>query len=136
MLQRFDGGMDDFLLVSTEEGWRINNNGLRRLEPGKAEELINRYSNLSYMSSWIIEDKDDIFFDSTANSSCKTYINLVKKLPFNSNDKSGLAIAYIPICYFENLLTNNLESETIMVLDENYHVVGHSDFSNIGERLF
>ena len=45
--------MDDFLLVSTKEGWRINNNGLRRLEPGKAEELIDRYSNLSYMSTWM-----------------------------------------------------------------------------------
>ena len=67
------------------------------------------------------------------NSSCKTYINLVKQLPLNSNDKSGIAIAYIPICHFENLLMNNLDSETIMVLDENYHVVGHSDFSNIGE---
>jgi YesN/AraC family two-component response regulator len=133
LLQRFDGGMDDFLLVSTKEGWRINNNGLRRLKPGQAEELIDRYGHLSYTSSWIIEDKKDIFFDSTANSSCKTYINLVKQLPLTSNDKSGIAIAYIPICYFENLLKNNLDSETIMVLDENYQVVGHSDFSNIGE---
>ena len=66
LLQRFDGGMDDFLLVSTKEGWRINNNGLRRLKPGQAEELIDRYHHLSYMSSWIIEDKDEVFFDSTA----------------------------------------------------------------------
>ena len=116
-----------------KEGWRINNNGLRRLRKGQAEEIVQKYSDLPYKSSWIIEEKDQILFDSTAGSSCTTYINLVKQLPLNINNKSGVAIAYVPICHFEDILTSNLNSETIMVLDENYNVVGHSDFSNIGK---
>ena len=103
-LQRFDGGMNDFLLVSLKEGWRINNNGLRRLEKGQAEEIVQKYSHLPYKSSWIIEEKDEILFDSATGSSCTAYINLVKQLPLNINNKSGIAIAYIPICHFTDIV--------------------------------
>ena len=123
--------MNDFLLVSLKEGWRINNNGLRRLEKGQAEEIVQKYNHLPYKSSWLIEEKDQILFDSATGSSCTAYITLVKQLPLNINNKSGIAIAYIPICHFTDILTSNLNSETIMVLDENNRVVGHSDFANI-----
>ena len=53
-------------------------------------------------------------------TSCNHYINLVKKLPLNSNKKTGIAIAYVPVCDFTDMLTSHLDSETLMVLDENY----------------
>lgn len=134
-LQQIDGGMADFLLVSLKEEWRINNNGLRRLETGQAEEILQQYADLPYKSSWVVEDKDQFLFDSAEGASCTSYINLVKQLPLSINNKSGLAIAYIPLCHFTDILTSNLDSETIMVLDENYNVVGHSDFANINKSF-
>src|SRR5699024_533873 len=89
--------------------------------------------SLPHKSSWIVEKKDEVIFDSSAGNSCEAYISLVKQLPLNSNSITGISIAYIPVCNFSDILTKNLESETVMVLDENYQVVGHSNFSNIGK---
>ena len=47
-LQRSDSGVSNFLLVSLEQGWRINNNGLRRLEEGQADAIIQKYASLPY----------------------------------------------------------------------------------------
>lgn len=135
LLQRFDGGVDDILLASYGQEWRINNNGLRRLEDGEKEEIIEKYSHLPYKSSWLVEQKEDVLFDSNAGSSCASFISLVKQLPLNISHKTGIAIAYIPICDFKDILTSKLESETIMVIDEYGNVVGHSDFSKIGKNL-
>lgn len=133
-IQQFDSGMDDFLLVSFEQRWRINNNGLRRLNNEEIDEIIERYFATPSYSYWMIEEKNDILFDSTG-SSCNYYITLVKQLPLISNNKGGVSVAYIPICYFQELLQPNSSSESIMVLDENYYVVGHSDFNQIGENF-
>ncbi|WP_203247592.1 helix-turn-helix domain-containing protein [Sporosarcina beigongshangi] len=134
-LQRSDSGVSNFLLVSLEQGWRINNNGLRRLKEGQADEIIQRYASLPYKSSWIIEKEDQVLFDSSDGNSCNHYINLVKKLPLNSNQKTGIAIAYVPICDFTAMLASHLESESLMVLDENYTVIAHSDSEQIGANF-
>ncbi|AOV08607.1 helix-turn-helix domain-containing protein [Sporosarcina ureilytica] len=134
-LQRSDSGISDLLLVSFNEGWRLNNNGLKRIETSHTENIIEKYSSLPYKSSWLLEKKEQILFDSSEGTNCDFYINLVKKLPLNANYKGGIAIAYIPICDFNNILASNLDSETIIVLDENDVVVAHSDLSNIGDDL-
>lgn len=131
-LQQFDAGISDFLLVSLEEEWRINNNGLRRLKNNQPEEILDKYYSLPNKSSWIIQDEKDILFDSNPGSSCTSYLSLVKQLPLNSYVKTGVGVAYIPICNFSDILTGHLDSETIIVLNEHNQVVGHSDFKNIG----
>jgi len=132
-LQRFEAGTDDFLLASLNSNWRINNKGLRRINSEQSDEIKDRYFSLPHKSSWIVENKDEIIFDSNAGNSCEAYISLVKQLPLNSNSITGISIAYIPVCNFSDILTKNLESETVMVLDENHQVIGHSDFNNIGK---
>ncbi|WP_342504809.1 helix-turn-helix domain-containing protein [Sporosarcina sp. FSL K6-2383] len=134
-LQRSDSGVSNFLLVSLEQGWRINNNGLRRLGEGQANDIIEKYSDLPYKSSWIIEKEDQVLYDSSEGNSCNHYISLVKKLPLNSNKKTGIAIAYVPVCDFTDMLTSHLESESLMVLDENYTVIAHSDSKEIGTNF-
>ena len=134
-LQRSDSGVSNFLLVSFEQGWRINNNGLRRLEEGQADAIIEKYSSLPYKSSWIIEKEEQVLFDSSEGNSCNHYINLVKKLPLNSNKKTGIAIAYVPVCDFTDMLTSHLDSESLMVLDEDYNVITHSDHEKIGTNF-
>lgn len=132
-LQRSDGGITDLLIVSLEKEWRINNNGLKKLEEKQIEQIISNYSTLPYKSSWILENKEQILLDSSEGTDCQFHINLVKQLPLNTTQKSGIAVAYIPICDFDKILASNLESETIFVLDENDIVIGHSDSSKVGE---
>ena len=131
-LQRLDAGARDFMLASLNEGWRINNQGIQRLTDEETETIRSNYLSSISNSSWKIERKNDVLFNSTADSTCEAYISLVKQLPLTAIEKEGVAIAYIPVCSFRDILTQNLESETIAVLDENYTVVGHSDFDNIG----
>src|SRR5690625_154772 len=131
-LQRLDAGARDFMLASLNEGWRINNQGLQRLTDAEIETVRSKYLSSINNSSWRIERKDDVLFNSNADSTCEAYISLVKQLPLTANEKKGVSIAYIPVCSFKDILTQNLESETIAVLDENYTVIGHSDFENIG----
>lgn len=131
-LQRIDAGVEDLLLVSFDQKWRINNNGLRRLKDDQYEDLMNKYLSLPNNSTWKLEMKNEVLFDSNASSMCSAYISLVKQLPLNSSHKTGLSIAYLPICNFTDILTTNEESEEFMVLDEDFQVIGHSDFSNIG----
>lgn len=134
-LQRSDSGIADLLLVSYEEGWGLNNNGLKRLTEEQTNTVIDMYADSPYKSSWKLETKEQILFDSSERTNCDYYINLVKKLPLNITNKSGIAIAYIPICDFNNIITSNLDSETIIVLDENDVVIGHSDSSKVGHNL-
>src|SRR5690625_1010526 len=131
-LQQFDAGLSDFLLVSLEKGWRINNNGLRRLQIQETNDVIDKYYSSPSKSTWIIQNEEDILFDSNPGSSCSSYLSLVKQLPLNSYTKTGVGVAYIPICNFSDILSGNLDSATIIVLNENNQVVGHSDFGNIG----
>ena len=132
-LQRFDVGMTDFLLVSTEKGWRINNNGLRRLNENEIEQLEQAYFSIPKKSAWILEDTEKIPFDSNEGNSCPYAFSLVKKLPFNTINKTGLAVSYIPICHFNDMLTKNLDSETIIILDESNNILAHSDYNQIGK---
>src|SRR5690625_6315293 len=56
-LQQFDAGLSDFLLVSLEKGWRINNNGLRRLQIQETDDVIDKYYSSPSKSTWIIQDR-------------------------------------------------------------------------------
>src|SRR5690625_1632575 len=109
-IQQFDTGINDLLLVSLDQGWRINNNGLRRLNKKDVDHITQQYFSLPSKSYWTIEKETDILFDSTG-SSCNYYLSLIKQLPLISTDKSGLSVAYIPICYFKEILQPNSSSE-------------------------
>lgn len=131
-LQRFDVGISDFLLISLDKEWRMNNNGLRRLEHHQKEQIKEHYMSTPAKSYWLVEKKEDLLFDVNSGLNCPYYISLVKQLPLGSTEISGLSIAYIPICHFKEMLQNNNDSETIMILDENQHIIAHSQFNEIG----
>jgi len=132
-LQRFDTGPSDFMLASLTEGWRINNQGLRRLTEDETEHIQDTYLSTLNNSRWQIERREDVLFDSNADSTCEAFISLTKQLPLTSRDKKGVSVAYIPICSFKDILTKNSQSETVVVLDDSNQVIGHSDFEKIGE---
>jgi YesN/AraC family two-component response regulator len=134
-LQTFDTGLNDVLLVSLRENWLINNKSLRRLTSEQNKEINDKYLSLPNRSTWVLDKKDDSLFDSESDvsSSCTFHINLVKQLPLNSVNKTGVSVATIPICKFSGILSQNSELETTVILDEKFHVIGHSDFGNIGK---
>ena len=41
----------------------------------------------------------------------------------------------MPVCDFTDMLTSHLDSESLMVLDENYNVIAHSDHEQIGTNF-
>lgn len=133
-IQQFDTGINDLLLVSLDQEWRINNSGLRRLKKDDVEHVIEHYFSLPRKSYWMLEKESSILFDS-ARSNCNFYLSLIKQLPLISTEKSGLSVAYIPVCHFKEILQPNSVSETIMILDENNRIIGHSDFNHIGSYL-
>ena len=133
-IQQFDSGINNLLLVSLDQGWRINNSGLKKISQDDIDHITDQYFSLPSKSYWTLEHSNDVLFDSVG-SSCNYYFSLVKQLPLISTDKSGLSIAYIPTCHFKEILQQNANSESIMILDENYKIVGHSDYDSIGGNL-
>ncbi|WP_088102803.1 helix-turn-helix domain-containing protein [Halalkalibacter urbisdiaboli] len=131
-LQRFDTGIEDIVLVSLQHDWLINNNGYGRLTK-KHVDSISDYMNLPTKSSWLLEERNNIIFNSDLKNTCPYYINLVKKLPLDSSYKTGLAVANIPTCELTPFIASNIDIESIIILDEDLNVVGHSDKSFIGQ---
>ncbi|MBD1379400.1 response regulator transcription factor [Metabacillus arenae] len=132
-LQTYDTGLNDVLLVSLQENWIINNSGLQRLNTTQAKEIQNNYLSLPTKSTWLMEKKNKLLFNPDVNESCTYHMNLVKQLPLNSVRKTGVAVATIPICEFSTITSQNLDVETTVILNEEFQVVGHSTFKNIGK---
>jgi YesN/AraC family two-component response regulator len=134
-LQTFDTGLNDVLLVSLRENWLINNNGLQRLTSEQNKEINEKYLSLPNRSTWVLEKKDNVLFESETVGKCTYHINLIKQLPLNSVNKTGVSVATIPICKFSSILSQNSEIETTIILDEKFQVIGHSDYGNIGKNF-
>lgn len=130
-IQQFDSGMSDLLLISLNQKWGINNRGLKRLDQSLIDEMVDHYFTSPYKSYWLLENKEDLYLDS-AGAMCDYYISLVKLIPLVTTEKDGLAIAYIPVCNFFDIL-QNANAEITIVLDSNYNVIGHSHSDQIGK---
>ncbi|WP_456276438.1 helix-turn-helix domain-containing protein [Bacillus sp. AK128] len=137
-LQTFDTGLHDVLLASLQKNWLINNTGLQRLDEDQIDEIHSKYLSLPTKSAWVLERKNTDLFDTENEDSCSYHINLVKQLPLNSVNKTGVAVATIPICKISDIFSQHSELETTIILDEKLQVIGHTvpgghmgkDFSN------
>ncbi|WP_202076575.1 helix-turn-helix domain-containing protein [Caldalkalibacillus salinus] len=134
-LQTFDTGITDILLVSLESGWLINNNGLTRLTDDQYDTITSNYLSLPTRSAWVLEEKDNVLFNPYVTDACAYYINLVKQLPLRSTTKTGVIVAKIPVCKLTSLMSHPLDSEKIMILDETFQVIAHSDPEFIGRDM-
>ncbi|WP_223701489.1 helix-turn-helix domain-containing protein [Sutcliffiella deserti] len=132
-LQTKETGVEDILLVSLQEKWAINNQGLQRLTKEENDEIYQTYITDPEGASWVLEEKDKTVFTNSRSSSCSYHINLVKHLPFTSSNKTGMAIAKIPACTFNEIMAQQPETETTIILDDKFQVVGHSNFSQISD---
>ncbi|WP_339147502.1 MULTISPECIES: AraC family transcriptional regulator [unclassified Sutcliffiella] len=133
-LQTKETGVEDIILVSLQEKWAINNQGLQRLTLEENEKIHQTYIANPKGAAWVLEENNENVF-TNSRSSCSYNINLVKHLPFTSSNKTGLAIARIPACTFNEIMGQKPETETTIVLDDKYQVVGHSSFNKISDDL-
>ncbi|MED3647645.1 helix-turn-helix domain-containing protein [Halalkalibacterium halodurans] len=135
-LQTYEIGIEDIVLLSTNQEWLMNNWGLQRITKKEIEDHFQRYFELPVNSTWIYEvDTWGSEFNEELANSCSTQMNLVKKLPLNSNQKTGLAIASIPACSVNKILSENSQNEAFFVLDEQYRPVGYHNLSILEDDL-
>lgn len=145
-LQAFETGVEDIHILSIEENWLMNNDGLLNLTDTEITNQFSHYLNSPLNSSWILydsnyresngihptEDIDDEVDITGGSSTCGYIVQLVKQLPLITSNKTGLAIVEIPSCYLANVLTASNEKEQIMILDNQFNVIAHNDQSLIG----
>lgn len=133
--QTLDTGIQDVILVSLENRWLINNNGLVRLEDTEYSKVYSMYMDQRNVSSWILEAYEDIVFHHDARSNCPYYINLVKQLPILSSEKTGIVGVLIPTCTLTPIMVKQAESETFLIFNDSLQVIAHSDSNNVGKNL-
>lgn len=134
-LQTLDTGIEDIVLVSLENDWLINNNGLANLDQISKQNILNHYITLENNSTWMLEDYDHIALPHSVQHSSSHYINLVKKLPLLSSDKKGLISVLVPSDVLTTMMEHRLASESFLILDESNQVISHSNPSYIGDNF-
>lgn len=140
-LQTFDTGIEDILILSLEQQWLMNNDGLRNLDHLDIEMQFSDYFQSPSNTYWILERKSSLVSENSIEESefkenlppCGYSIKLVKQLPLITSKKTGLSIVSIPSCYLANILTSGSANENIMILDNQFRVLAHSDISLIGK---
>lgn len=131
-LQSLDTGIEDIVLVSAEQNWLMNNNGLVRLELEQTKRMADYYFSFPGTSMWLLEEYDHIQVQHSVRRTSQYYINLVKKLPLLSTNKTGLISVLIPSHSLTDSMGHSLESESFLVLDENQQIISHSNPEYIG----
>ncbi|WP_058308895.1 AraC family transcriptional regulator [Gracilibacillus massiliensis] len=132
-LQTIETGIEDIVLVSFENRWLINNNGLVNLDGDTYEQINTNYLSIPEKSAWLMEEADQIPIPNATKKSCSHYINLVKKLPILSSKPEGLISVIVPICELNEIMAQSNESESFIILDENNQTIAHSNTEYMGE---
>ncbi len=134
--QTFDTRLTDVALISLQNNWLVNNYGLQRLSEGQLNEISDRYLSLKTSSVWLLEKKSkEPLYKQAASRACGYNLNLIKKIPAISSNKTGMIIANIPTCSFRDILKKDNSLETFYILDKNGTVVLHSDTKNVGQAF-
>jgi two-component system response regulator YesN len=123
-MKTFEFGIENVHIVSIDNNWIINNDGMRPFNESRNFNLFSGYAYFQKSSFWISEILNE-----------RTYINLVKKLPQISMNASGLFVVQIPIYYINDLNTPDTKLGTMMILDSNYQVLAHGNTNMLGRDL-
>ncbi|OIJ14678.1 hypothetical protein BKP37_07905 [Anaerobacillus alkalilacustris] len=135
-LQTFDTGVEDALLLSLEGNWIINNSGLFKVTTNEIQEDFGHYFELPFNSMWILENNNVELRQKYGIQDFSNYnVSLVKKLPQNYSNKNGLAIISIPSVNLAKFLSNDIETETLMILDNDFRIITHNNIALIGENF-
>ncbi|WP_130858945.1 helix-turn-helix domain-containing protein [Gracilibacillus phocaeensis] len=132
-LQTIETGIEDIILVSLDNRWLLNNDGLVRLDNQTYQTIYQDYLQIPNTSAWLVEEADRIGLPNATKKSCSQYINLVKKLPLLSSNNTGLISVIIPSCELREIMAQSNDNESFLILDEENRTIAQSNTEYTGE---
>lgn len=136
-MQSFDTKLEDVILINEQQNWMIKNSGLYRLDEYKDHAQILQLLDTPDDTSWILTPSSWFYSEESMNSApCSFSISLIKKLPTSKLHKYGLAMANIPACSLQDVITTDVQPlDSIIVVNEQNRILLHPDPSLIGEPI-
>lgn len=134
-LQSFDIKVADVIVFNAERNWYLQNSGLYRFDEVPQYEQLLQQFNLPANSNWRLYPSSLFYNKENDYSGCEYNISLVKKLPVQSFEKTGLTFANIPTCRIADMILSDHQSEEMIILDENHHILVHRDPDWIGKSI-
>lgn len=137
-LQPFACMQANACLISLRNGWLINNSGLYRLDSAENKLLYQNYINMHTASDLLS------YFPADELGSPATYdsffhddaIHVLRSIPFGSTERStGLLLVKLPCSYLSQMLTNEEELGSVLVLDRNMRIVAGKGQYHVGEQF-
>lgn len=137
-MQSFDTRLEDVILLNQRHNWLIKNSGLYELSEYEYAEQLSELIHVPEHSSWVLTPSYLFYSEEFSRNTalCPYNITLVKQLPANSLDTYGLALATIPTCTLQEMVEQNIDSSSkVIIFDEQYNILVHTDQSLIGQKI-
>ncbi|WP_341804992.1 AraC family transcriptional regulator [Paenibacillus turpanensis] len=134
-LQSYDTKVTDVIILNAYNNWIINNNGLYPLNSYPTMDKLLDMFKLPYTSNWVLLETGELGKSDAESYGCKYTINLVKKMPYHTFEKRGLAIATIPACLLASEMENHQEAREVMIVNKENQIIIHADESKVGLTL-
>lgn len=137
-MQSFDTRLEDVILLNQRHNWLIKNSGLYELSEYEYAEQLSELIHVPEHSSWVLTPSYLFYSEEFSRNTalCPYNITLVKQLPANSLDTYGLALATIPTCTLQDMVEQNIDSSSkVIIFDEQYNILIHTDQSLIGQKI-
>ncbi len=136
-MQSFDTRLEDVVLINQRYNWMIKNSGLYAFDQYPYRDELARLADTVDGGGWRLTPADWFYSEeATGAAGCGNNISLVKKLPSAGSEQYGLALANIPVCSMLELLKQDSGADSgIMIIDEQYRILLHSDEALIGQPV-
>ncbi len=136
-MQSFDTKLQDVVLVNRRFDWMIKNSGIYRLNQYAYSSQLKKMIDTEGDGAWaLLPSYWFLSEENASNPDCNYTISLVKKLPTIGPDKYGMALANLSACSLGQFVQYDLEDfASVMILDDQYRILFHSDPSMIGKSV-
>ena len=137
-MQSFDTKLEDVILINQRHNWLIKNSGLYAFDQYTYMDELVKLMHLPDNTTWLLTPSYLFYSEEFARNTalCPYNITLVKQLPANSLDTYGLALATIPTCSLYEMVQQNIDSSSnVIVYDDQYNILIHTDQALIGQPI-
>jgi len=136
-MQSFDTLVEDVILVNVRRNWMVKNSGLYPFDRYEQHEALLSLLNGGIGTDWALYPSRWFYSEESASSiGCPYVLGLTKKLPVNGLETDGFAMANLPACSLQALLSDGAEqADTTLVLDESHRILAHPDPAMIGRPV-
>lgn len=120
-LQRYELGIRDVFFINLKNGWFVHNNALSPIEEYLNKQQLEEYINNESSSFWMLQNQ--VFSNNTATKETRYFnnIGLIKKIPINSSDPTGLLV--VDISGSQLKAEKNGGMGSIIILDEESNIL-------------